>query len=152
MLVFKNGNREIEDVIVSPLGLVSLKRIAEGLKIACPSPRITMHDGAMEVLFVQFPSTVDMAYVSVDDAWARMVTPMDEQGVPKTLREVGRELALAFGECKPCAVGRCKHKPCNFGKSQKRKVEMALEYFKRDPVQLTVKKRWKSNTSDFLLS
>ena len=152
VLVFRDGNREIKDAIVSPLGLVFLKRIAEGLRIACPSPRITAHDGAMEVLFVQFPSTVDMACVSIDDAWARMVTPMDEQGMPKTLREVGRELALAFGECKPCAVGKCKHKSCNFGKSQKKNVEMALEYFKRDPVQLTVGKRWKSNTSDFLLS
>ena len=152
VLVFRDGNREIKDAIVSPLGLVFLKRIAEGLRIACPSPRITAHDGAMEVLFVQFPSTVDMACVSIDDAWARMVTPMDEQGMPKTLREVGRELALAFGECKPCAVGKCKHKSCNFGKSQKKNVEMALEYFKRDPIQLTVGKRWKSNTSDFLLS
>ena len=77
---------------------------------------------------------------------------MDGQGMPKTLREVGNELTLAFGECKPCAVGKCKHDPCNFGKSQKKKVELALEFFGREPIQLTIKKRWKSSADGFLLS
>ena len=151
VLAFKDDSGEITDVIVSPLGLVSLSRIAEGLEMVCASPRITMHKGEMEVLFVQFPGTVDMASVRVGDMWARMVTPMDGQGMPKTLREVGSELVLAFGECKPCAVGKCRHDPCNFGKSQKKRVELALEFFRREPIQLTVKKRWKSSTDEFLL-
>ena len=85
VLAFRDNNGAIMDVIVSPLGLVSLSRVAEGLEMVCASPRITMHEGEMEVLFVQFPDTVDMASVPR----RRYVGPWTGKGCPKRSERSG---------------------------------------------------------------
>ena len=67
-----------------------------------------------------------------------MTTLTREGGTPKTVREIGVELAEAFGECKPCLKGTCCHgEDCGFKEKQEAKVREALCALNRETVKFT---------------
>ena len=107
---------------------------------------------------VQFPEKrVDMDTVTVADNWARMTTLTKPKGDPKTVRELGEELARAFGKCKPCREGWCKHQnTCKFEKDQRARVGQALEALAQKHVRQFTTKRQRDvdceTADDFLLA
>jgi hypothetical protein len=127
VLQFQDRYREVKKR-VSLLGLETFRVLEEARRLVCPSPRITEHGGRMEILMVQFTGTdVDMNTVAISDNWARMTTLTKQGGAPKTVRELGVELAEAFGECKPCIKGTCSHgAECRFKEKQEAKLREAL--------------------------
>jgi hypothetical protein len=122
---------------ISWVGRETFKELEEPLKLVCTSPRIVEHGGEMEILMVQFiENGVDMDSVDISDNWARMTTLTKDDGSPKTVREIGVELAKAFGECKPCLKGTCCHgKDCRFKEKQDTKVREALCALNREKVR-----------------
>jgi len=149
-LFFRDDGGSLDDrhILVSPLGPLIFGRVQEGLNFVCGDSARAKAGGGVKMYVCQIIDieVVDISSLRVDDIWSRMTTVLDENGIAKTMRQLGLELAEMFGKCQSCVSGNCRHRKsqrqtCDFEERQAPGLVLAKAYFEKERVEITTRRK-----------